>query len=96
MRARQKRDLEVRGADADDGVDTSRVVMIGGWMYGVRGVGRRGPTRVGRGCGGRSGFTVAVMGRVTVDVWARDGDRGAKARAHAVATEVRGLWTRRS
>ena len=92
MRARQKRDLEVRGADADDGVDTSRVVMIGG--IDVRGVGRRGPTRCG--CGGRSGFTVAVMGRVTVDVWARDGDRGAKARAHAVATEVRGLWTRRS
>ena len=79
------------------GVDTSRVVMIGGWMYGVRGVGRRGPTRVGRGCGGRSGFTVAVMGRVTVDVWAREAIEAQKrARAHAVATEVRGLWTRRS
>ena len=63
-------------------------------MYGVRGVGRRGPTRVGRGCGGRSGFTVAVMGRVTVDVWARDGDRGARAR-DAVATDGV-LWTRRS
>ena len=63
--AHDKSAREVRGADADD---RCRHVARGDdwWMYGAWVV-------VGRcGCGGRVGFQVAVMGRVTYDVWARE------------------------